>query len=140
MTQTTDNQQISYDLTLINNWQKQLNYSDDQVRAVIQIGSDDLPDFLAGHLDVDTYDLAAERMRKVAFKQLLPHLDTRSAYLLNGMKFEIRDLWLTPETVQQITGVSADEYKRFLAGQSDRLVYEDAFDWLGVYYYFQTKR
>ncbi|TLQ17391.1 hypothetical protein FEZ41_11830 [Lentilactobacillus parafarraginis] len=140
MTQTTDNQQISYDLTLINNWQKQLNYSDDQVRAVIQIGSDDLPDFLAGHLDVDTYDLAAERMRKVAFKQLLPHLDTRSAYLLNGMKFEIRDLRLTPETVQQITGVSADEYKRFLAGQSDRLVYEDAFDWLGVYYYFQTKR
>ncbi|KRM44343.1 hypothetical protein [Lentilactobacillus parafarraginis] len=140
MTQTTDNQQISYDLTLINNWQKQLNYSDDQVRAVIQIGSDDLPDFLAGHLDVDTYDLAAERMRKVAFKQLLPHLDTRSAYLLNGMKFEIRDLRLTPETVRQITGVSADEYKRFLAGQSDRLVYEDAFDWLGVYYYFQTKR
>lgn len=140
MTQTTDNQQISYDLTLINNWQNQLKYSDDQVRAVIQIGPDDLPDFWAGHLDVDTYDLAAERMRKVAFKQLLPHLDTRSAYLLNGMKFEIRDLRLTPETVQQITGVSAAEYKRFLTGQSDRLVYEDAFDWLGVYYYFQTKR
>ncbi|MCP9334087.1 hypothetical protein [Lentilactobacillus hilgardii] len=132
----TQNKQVQYDLQLIKNWQRQLHYTDDQVQAVIQV--DDYSTFINGHAAVGEYDPAADRFRKVAFKKLMPNLDMRSAYLLNGIKFEIHDLALTPTKVQLITGVSTEEYDHFLAGESDRLVYENAFDRMGAYYYQQV--
>ncbi|MFD1125583.1 hypothetical protein ACFQ22_09500 [Lentilactobacillus raoultii] len=131
--QTGNNPQIKYDLSLIKKWQAQLGFSDDQVQSVLRVAN--YATFMAGKAAPEAYDPATDRFRKVAFQRLMPNLDMRSAYLLNGIKFEIRSLKLTPDQVQKITGVTQSEYDQFLAGQSDRLLYEDAFDRMGVYYY-----
>lgn len=128
--------QIKYDVNLIENWQRDLQFTDEQLKEIMKV--QDLPTFMNGAAPAELYDPATDRLRKVVFQKKLPGLDMRSAYLLNGINFEIRDLKLSPVEVQKITGVSAATYSDFLAGKSDRLVYEDAFDRMGVYYYQQV--
>ncbi len=125
---------LAYDLDLIKTWQKKLAFSDEQVATTMDLTLDQYHNLMVGQHSLDQTDLATEKFRKVALKRLFTGLDTRSTYLLNGIKYDIEDLQLSPVTVQKVTGVSATEYNRFLTGQSDASVYEDAFDRMGVYY------
>ncbi|MFT8400431.1 MAG: hypothetical protein ABF679_04125 [Lentilactobacillus diolivorans] len=131
-------QRITYNMQIIKSWQQGLKISYRKVEAITGITSDQYSEYERGNGDPNVLDVATDKLRQFAFKQTMPNLDMRSAYLLNGIKFEIKDLRLPAKKVSEISGVPMDQYHDFLNGNLDAGVYEDAFDRLGVYYYLQS--